>query len=354
MDRGFKDKDFIRTIEDLFFCVVGYMHPKDRVISYLRYFPNPAGRWGHGSVRYARAMPSYTINYLLKNIEELRKDFSDYVFYSDIFNTQMSAVPYKKIKERYLPENRLDEISKLTNRDKLQEKVIELATLISDKSNVPLSHIGVTGSILINIHRPEFSDIDLVVYGKNESLRVKDALLSLYNEKKNYVQKLHGNALYVWCEEKTRDYPLNFNEAKEIYKRKWNYGSFKGTNFSVHPVRLNSEITEFYGDKIFSPRGLVRVKATISDASESIFLPHTYFLQRVVIEEGEKVQDIRNVTTYESLYGGIFEIDDIIIAKGRLEKVIDKRSGEVYHQVLVGSLEGKGTEYIKPINHKND
>ncbi|MEM3710153.1 MAG: hypothetical protein QXL46_04545 [Nitrososphaerales archaeon] len=352
MNRGFKDRDFIRTTENLFFCVIGYVHPEDRVISYLRYLPNPAGKWGNNSVRYARAMPSYTINYLLKNIEELKKNFPNYVFYSDIFNTEISAVPYNRIKEHYLPENKLYEISKLTNRDKLQEKVIELAALISDKSKVPLSYIGVTGSILINIHKQEFSDIDLVVYGKNNSLRIRDTLLSLYNEKKNYIEKLHGNALYKWCEEKARDYPLTFHEAKEIYKRKWNYGSFKGTNFSIHPVRLNSEITEFYGDKIFSPMGLVKVKATISDVSESIFLPHTYFLQKVVIEEGKKVEDIKNVTTYEGLYGGIFDIGDIIIAKGRLEKVIDRRSGEVYHQVLVGSLEGKGTEYIKLLTHQ--
>jgi len=349
--RSFKDRDFIRTPEDLFFCVVGYMHPKDRVISYLRYLPSQNGKWGHGSTRYARAMPSYTINYLLKNIEALGKDFSDYVFYSDVFNTQMSAVPHNKIRKHYRPEYRLDEILKLKKPDKLQEKVIELATLISKKSGVPISYMGVTGSILINIHRPEFSDIDFVAYGRENSLKVKDALLSLYDEKESYVQKLHGDALYKWCEEKARDYPLTFEEAKRIYSRKWNYGLFKDTNFSIHPARLDSEITELYGDKIFSSVGIVKVRAIVSDALESIFLPHTYSLEKVIVEEGEKVEDVRKVTTYEGLYGGIFEIGDEIIVKGRLERVLDKRTGEVYHQVLVGSLEGKGTDHIKPFSH---
>ncbi len=349
--RGFKDKDFIRTPEDLFFCVVGYLHPKGRVLSYLRYFPNPAGKWGHGSERYVRAMPSYTISYLLKNMESLKKNFSDYVFYSDVFNTQMSSVPHNKIKEHYRPEHRLGEILKLDKPDRLQEKVIGLTTLISNKSGIPLSCIGVTGSILINIHRPEFSDIDLVVYGRDNSLRVKETILSLYGEKKNNFQKLHGNALHNWIEGKARDYPLTYEEARKIYSRKWNYGSFRGTNFSIHPARLDSEITEHYGDKVFSPIGMVKVRAVVSDTSESIFLPHTYSLKRVIVEEGKKVQDIKKVTTYEGLYGGIFEIDDEIVAKGRLEKVIDKRSGEVYYQVLVGSLEGKGMEYIKPLNH---
>ncbi|MGQ9469377.1 MAG: nucleotidyltransferase domain-containing protein, partial [Nitrososphaerales archaeon] len=344
--RGFKDRDFIRTPEDFFFCVVGYLHPEDRVISYLRYLPSLNGKWGYGSARYARAMPSYTINYLLKNIKALRKDFSDYIFYSDVFNTQMSAVPHNKIKEHYRPERRLDEILRLKEPDKLQEKVIELATLTSNESGISRSYIGVTGSILINIHRP-FSDIDLVVYGRDNSLKVKDALLSLYDKKESNVQKLHGDALYKWCEEKAKNYPLTFDEAKKIYDRKWNYGLFKDTNFSIHQIRLDSEITELYGDKVFSPMGMVKIRAKVSDTSESIFLPYNYSLQRVIVEEGKKVQDIRKVVTYESLYGGIFEIDDEIIAKGRLEKVLDKRTGEVYHQVLIGSLEGKGMDYIK-------
>ncbi|MCP8317074.1 MAG: hypothetical protein H3Z51_09490 [archaeon] len=350
-ERGFKDRDFIRTPEDLFFCVVGYMHPKDKVISYLRYLPSLTGKWGYGSARYARAMPSYTITYLLKNIEALRRDFSEYIFYSDVFNTQMSAVPHDKIKEHYRPEHRLNEILKIKKPDKLQEKVIELSTLISKKSGIPISYIGVTGSILINIHKPEFSDIDLVVYGRDNSLKVKDMLLSLYDEKESNVQKLYGDALYKWCEEKTKDYPLTFDEAKKIYNRKWNYGSFKGTNFSTHSVRLDSEITELYGDKVFSPTGMVKIRAIVSDTSESIFLPHNYSLQRVIVEEGKKVQDIRKATTYEGLYGGIFKIDDEIIAKGRLEKVFDKKAGEVYHQILVGSLEGRGMDYIKPYVH---
>jgi len=349
--RGFKDKDFIKTPEDFFFCVVGYMHPKDRVISYLRYLPNLAGKWGYGSARYARAMPSYTIAYLLKNIELLRKDFSDYIFYSDVFNTQMSAVPHNKIKEHYRPEHRLKGILKLEKPDKLQEKVIELANLISNKSDIPIGYMGVTGSILINIHKPEFSDIDLVVYGRDNSLKVKDTLLSLYDKKESDVQKLYGDALYNWCEEKAKDYPLTFDEAKKIYNRKWNYGSFKDTNFSLHTVRLDSEITELYGDKIFSPMGMVKIRAIISDTSESIFFPHNYSLRRVIVEEGKKVQDIRKVTTYEGLYGGIFEIDDEIVAKGMLEKVLDNRTEEVYHQVLVGSLEGKGMDYVKPYIH---
>jgi len=37
------------------------------------------------------------------------------------------------------------------------------------------------------------------------------------------------------------------------------------------------------------------------------------------------------------------------VVKGKLEKVYDKKKGEVYYRVLVGSIGGKGREYIKPV-----
>ena len=350
--RKFKDKDFIQSLEGFFFCVVGYSHPDDKILSYIRYMPNISGEWGNISAKYSRTMPSYTIPYLIKNIDILRKDYPDYIFYSDIFNTWMSAVPHKRIMKYFCPEQRLEQIFKLEKPDLLQNKAIKLVTLISEKSGTPVSSIGVTGSILIDIHRLECSDIDLTVYGRKNSLKIKETLLSLYEEKEKDISKLHGDSLNRWCKEKVEDYPLTFDEAKKLYDRKWNYGLFERTNFSVHPVKLDSEITEQYGDKIFTPVCVIKIKATISEISDSLFLPHTYSVQKVIVEEGPELHDIREVTVYEGVYSGIFEIGEEIIVRGKLEKVVDKRSQEVYYRVLVGSLSGKGVEYIKPINHQ--
>ena len=37
--RKFKDRDFLRTTDGLLFCVVGYLHPPDRVTGYVKYVP---------------------------------------------------------------------------------------------------------------------------------------------------------------------------------------------------------------------------------------------------------------------------------------------------------------------------
>lgn len=348
--RGLKDRDFVRTDDGFFFCVIGYAHPKDRVISYLRYAPPSALLEMGTSANYVRVMPSYTTPHLLRSMEALKRALPQYVFYSPVLGTEISAVPYDRIKEGHLPEEGLNRLMRMEGVDPLQQRTIELTAIISDLSGVRKDYFGVTGSILIGLHHPDLSDIDLVVYGRDHGLKVKEGLLSLYGEGGERVSRLSGPVLDKWCAEKADSHPVTVEEAREVYRRKWNYGMFKGRLFSVHSIRLDEEITERYGDRTYTKLGMVKIRATISDSSEGMFLPYSYSVRNIMVEEGKGADDVREVITYDDFYGGIWEAGDEIITKGALERVKDNRSGEVYHRVLVGSLGAKGQDYIKPIN----
>ncbi|MEM2875839.1 MAG: hypothetical protein QXL67_02670, partial [Candidatus Bathyarchaeia archaeon] len=93
LGRAFRDKDFIRTGENLLFCVVGSTHPEDRVISYLKYMPNQCGMWSSEDLRFGRAIQRYTIPDLVKTLQTLRSRYPHYVFYSNVYHTEMSGVP---------------------------------------------------------------------------------------------------------------------------------------------------------------------------------------------------------------------------------------------------------------------
>jgi len=58
------------------------------------------------------------------------------------------------------------------------------------------------------------------------------------------------------------------------------------------------------------------------------------------------------VVSYESLYADIATEGERIKVRGKLEEVTEKKSGKVYYRVLVGSPQGKGREYIKPISDR--
>jgi predicted nucleotidyltransferase len=345
--RPYEDRDFIKTVDGFYSCVVGYIHPPDRVISYIKYIPASGGRWGRGEKRYGRFLPDYTVPSLIENIRFLRENHPKYVFYSNVLNTTMSCCPVNMISEHYAPEIKLRELFENEKRDPLQEELVSLVEVISG-GNYSSRAFGVTGSILTDIHRPEFSDIDLTIYGRRSSLEARKRLLNLYDSEGTRLRRLEGRELEAWCESKTRIYPLTRDEAEDIYRRKWNRGIFEGTLFSIHPVRLTEEITEAYGDRVFLPQGMMRVEATISDTSESMFLPCTYGVEDVNVLEGPRIECVREMTTYEGIYGDIFDPGEEVEALGKLERVVDNRFNEEYHRLLVGSLEAEGSDYIKP------
>lgn len=342
----FKDRDFIRTSEDFFFCVIGYEHPSDRVISYLKYTPNPSGKWGKDGTQFRRVLPYYTTPLLRETFQLLEKDYPQYMFDSSVLGIRMSAVPLPNIKTHYTPTKKLEQLFKQVKLDPLQSRLLDLVNLLSDESGIPTSSFGVTGSILIDIHQPKFSDMDITISGSENSGRLKETLLSQYATPKSPISHLKGRALESWCKMMAKLYPISMKMARKIYERKWNIGVYRGTDFSIHTIKTDEEVVEKYGDRVFTPEGIVKVHAVVSDVAESPFLPATYGVKQAFIES-KMAADLREVTTYESLYGGIVEVGEEILVRGKLEGVEDKRKHKNYHRVLVGTLEGAGADYLR-------
>jgi len=345
--RRFRDRDFLRTKEGFFFCVVGPYHPPNRVISYLKYVPARLGGWGKGIWRFKRVLRDYTIPSLLETFNLLEKDYPHYLFYSPFYNILMTAVPLEYVSKHYKPEEKLTQLMNAKRPDILQKKVTRFVSFLSEKSNVSPEFFGVTGSILLNIHRLGVSDIDLTIYGSKNSLAVKRVLQEAQSQQVANIKRLEGSALKAWCRKRASSHPLSLEEAMLIYKRKWNMGIFEDTEFSIHPVKLEEEVNEEYADKIYEPLGLVTMGAVVVENSDSMFLPAIYRIQDARVIKGPQVAEIEEVVSYEGLYGDLAEVGESILVKGKLELVRDKKNKRKYHRVVVGSPEGKGTEYIK-------
>jgi len=345
--RGFRDRDYLRTKEGFFFCVVGPLHPPNRVISYLKYAPSKLGKWGKGMWRFKRVLKDYTIPSLLETFRLLEKEYPQYLFYSPFYNVLMTAVPLESISKHYKPEEKIAQIMTAQRLDLLQKTLKRFVGLLAEKSGVSTESFGVTGSLLISIHRLSISDLDVTVYGYKNSLAVKRALIDTYSIRNSPMKRFEGSALTSWCKSKTREHPLTYEEAYQIYKRKWNLGVFENTKFSVHPVKLEEEVNEEYADKVYEPVGEAVVGAVVHQNFDSMFLPAVYEVREAKVIKGPQTTDIEEVVSYEGLYGDIAEIGETILVKGKLEQVTDKKSKRKYHRVLVGSPEGKGSEYIK-------
>jgi len=150
-----RDRDYIRTVEDLFFCVVGYTHPPDRIIAYLKYMPSPEGKWGH-TQRFQRMLKQYDAKSVAEGFKLLEEKYPKYLYYDPVNNITFSAVPLESIAERYYPEEKVKELTKRKNLDPLEKKAVSLIETISSESHVPIEKYGITGAILKNITNPEF------------------------------------------------------------------------------------------------------------------------------------------------------------------------------------------------------
>jgi predicted nucleotidyltransferase len=345
--RRFRDRDFLQTKEGFFFCVVGPLHPLDRIISYLKYVPSKFGVWGKGEKRFKRVMRSYTIPNLLETFSLLERNYPHYLFHSSFYNITLTAVPQKHIAEHFKPEEKLAQLQQASRLDSLQKKLTRFTSFLAETSNVPHDFFGVTGSILLDIHQPEFSDMDITVYGLRNSLAVKNALIENYALLSSSVKRLEGKALKAWCARKAQRYPLTPDEALKIYERKWNLGIFEDTLFSVHPTKLEQEVAEEYGEKTCYPLGHATIRAVVHINTDYLFLPSVYRIGEAKIVEGPHVTDIVEVVSYESLYDSLAEVGESIEVRGKLERVVDNKTGREHHRILVGSPEGKGMEYIK-------
>jgi predicted nucleotidyltransferase len=349
MARGYRNRDYVETIEGFLFTVVGDIHPAERIISYLKYVPDSDGKWGAETKRYGRVLEYYSTLHLNMTFQFLNERYPKYMYDSEVQHLFISAVPLDSIQRHYRPELRLLELLSAERVDQLEQKALDLGKTISDESHVDLKQFGITGSILVGVHNPQFSDIDLTVYGMQNSIKVKAALSDLFERSDRGVRRFDEPEIDEWLRTRSWLYPLKQNDVELIYRRHWNRGTFQGVAFSVHPGKIETEVTERYGDRVYSPEGIVEVEAKIDDATDSLFMPGTYQISSVRVIDGPTSFEPREIVTYEGLYCDIASSGERVRARGKLEKVDDKRNGEVYYRILIGSVEAKGTDYLKPI-----
>jgi predicted nucleotidyltransferase len=248
-------------------------------------------------------------------------------------------VPFTKVKKYYKPIDRLQEILKTPN-DGLEKKVVDLTRYLTDITDVESEDIGITGSVLLNIHNPDLSDIDLVIYGKKASKKIKEAIKEAKNDG-TPISALSEKRKDAWLEDRSKRFLLNKEDLIDIENKRWNYGFFKGTYFSIHPTRVDNEISEKYGDNVYHQIGLVEGRAKIADARESIYLPAVYRVKDSCLNSNVEVAKI---ISFESMFCDVFDKGEKIEFRGILEKVTGIDEG---YQVIVGAA-GFGGGFIKP------
>ncbi|MCS7113344.1 MAG: hypothetical protein RMJ00_07255 [Nitrososphaerota archaeon] len=330
-----REGDFLETIEGLIFDVKGLIHPPDRIVAYLRYFEDPSG----GRVRYGRR---YSKVYSLSDRDSiLRVRYPRYIYYDHVFDDWMEGVPKNLIAKLYDPVEKVSILSRRDDLDILESQALMLIDTLRDFTGVSVSHIGISGSILVDLHSP-YSDIDIVVYGKKNCFSIYDGLKNLLREGAMFSP--YGlDDLRRLYEFRSKDTEIPLDEFCRIEARKVSQGKFLGRDFFVRFILDWGEVGESYGDRLYKRVGYARIKARVEDDSESIFTPCRYIVSDVEVLSG--VSDVKPLIEVVSFRGRFCEQarrGEGIVAEGKVEKVID-RSGYEYYRLVVG---GRPSDFI--------
>ena len=336
-----KDRDFLRTRERMFFCVTGYLHPPDRYTAYLKYSPVDEGKWEDGQTAYRRELPYYHVDNVANTVRYLEERYPRYVYDCPVRHIRFSMVPKDHVARYYVPEERLQEILR-DPQDSVEEQVRGLALSFAAAAAIDPAELGITGSVLIGLHDPDFSDIDVTVYGLGNARRLRQAL---HSGSVPGIRPLDDAFVAEWSTKVAERFPLTTGEAQYLAGRRWNYGTYQGRYFSVHPTRSDDEIPEVYGEHIYRSRGRGCIRATISDASEALFMPAIYRVADVrVLDGGPDASQVREVVSYEGLFRDVAEAGATVEARGKIEAV----DGQP-RRLVIGTTESRGTGYIKPV-----
>jgi predicted nucleotidyltransferase len=332
------DGDTFETKEGFIFNVLGYEHPSSRVFAFLKYIPARLrnlfqvdyleNTWAFGVRRLFRAEKLYTAQNYQCFLETFRKSYPVYAYFCPFRGKEVISAPLDRIQQIFVPRACLNRLTRLDQKDSLQEKALNLVILLSTESNISLEDFGIHGSIALNMHRPR-SDIDLVVYGRQNFRRLETTIGTLVRDGKLRLE--FSNRL----------------DAARRYK-----GRYKNTVFMYNAVRKPEEISTRYGELKYSPITPVRFDCRIKDDSEAMFRPSIYQIEEYKPADAsssltdDEIPEL--VTSMIGCYRNVARKGHKVRVSGVLERVENLGSGRVFHQVVVGTGTNE-EEHIWPL-----
>ena len=347
-----RTRDFIYTSDDLYFASTNYLHPEDKINSFLRYIPDPNGDRAKNGKRYRKVGSKEAYTYL-------RENHPDYLYFCDVTNVEMMGVPLDKVEKIIKPENRLMGLKKTfesgenVKNPKLIKKLMDIADFFHYMADIPYENLGISGSILPGLQKENSSDLDFVVYGLDNHRRA----IAAFKENRGKEVYIKDVDKYITVEGITDDYwdfvynkrmsdeSLTKEEFKWYENRKANRGTIDGTLFDILATKDYSEITGVWGDTVYEPQGIAQIECDIVSALGAYDNPSLYTIENVKLIDGVDF-DLSEVVSFTHTYAGEVIDGEHVVAKGKVEKVII--NGETSHyRLVVGTTREAVDEYLK-------
>lgn len=335
-----RDRDAIQTLEGLIFRVFGYSHPPGAYICDAEYAS--ANIFKSADPRAPRNGRNQ-IFYKFYNDEGWKlvsTRFQKYTIYNEMLRRKIVGVKEVDIAETGKPEERLQALIKIEQKDELISAMLQVLDISTKKSGLKTSNFGVFGSMLHSFHHAKLSDVDLIVYGKKENAKMRKALEDLYRDNRS---GLHNEFDSDQAISGKRWLFRNFSIKDFVWhqRRKQIYGLYddKATGRTIkaefEPVRAWNEIrSEFDPKARIERKDWVKLKVRVTADDEAPFIPSIYKIEPLEVISGERDGlEAKRILSFMEEFRLQAQKDEEAIVEGNLEEMISPK--ERFHQVTL-------------------
>jgi uncharacterized protein len=325
-----REGDFIQTADNIIFDVKGLVHPPSKIIAFPRYIPSAAGTRGKPGEMYTK------IYNLAERYAYLQEKTPQLLVWDRVFGEKLCEVPVANITKHHNPVEALQAIRNAKELSPLEQRVVELAEELKSAAEIPWSSIGVSGSVMAGLTTLQ-SDIDPLVYGVWNCRKAYAALEARQKDPESGFKPYTREQLAKLFDFRRKDTVMGFDDFIKVESRKAFQGMYQGTDYFVRFVKDWNEVDEQYGDITYENAGYAKVSGTVTDNSEALFTPCSYQLTGTQILEGPELEPPIEVASFRGRFCLQAEVGEKIISKGKVEKVTDKRKGQVHYRIIIGN-----------------
>ncbi len=326
-----RDRDGIVTKEGLIFRVFGYSHPGHAYICDAEYAS--AGIFKSDDPRAPRdGAGKSKLFYKFYDDEGwkfIHKNYPQYTILHEMLAVKVLGVNHLHISEVRQPPARLRELVAMEPADKLHEATLRVLNTSLNRTGLSVDNFGVFGSMLHGFHHPDYSDIDLLIYGVKQNEKMREALQLLYAEHDSgFSNEFDTDATIAGKKWRFK----NFAPKEFLWhqKRKFIYGLYddkarSGRIIKVEfePVKEWNEIKNEYNSQAKIVRkDWVRIKARVKEDVDAPFIPSVYGIEPLEILIGPRsaLEAVR-VISYMEEFRQQVQKDETILVEGTLEEV---------------------------------
>ncbi len=334
-----RDRDAILTEEGLIFRVYGYCHPPEAYVCDVEYSPNSIFTSADPRAFRSNGNQTYYKFYTDEGLQFVREKYPRYTIFYKPLKEFLVGVKLQDICKVRKPDKHLQKLTQREPGDNLLKMLNEVLDLITCRSGLEYKNFGVFGSLLHGVYHPEFSDIDLVVYGRKELEKLRETLRIFYSEGDSPLKNEFANVEAIQGKHwHFANYTLE--EYMWHQKRKMIYGlvrdSKNGRSIKVEfePVKSCNKIyNEYSPDVRIKRKGWTAIKAVVTEDGESPFIPSIYTIDPIEILDGPKVDNLQRVLSYVEEFRMQARTGEEIYLQGNLEEVTTSDSS--FHQITL-------------------